>query len=497
MFNYLNGNEYGVNVLIQDNYILVNAVGITNPDSVDYKFANYLLAFNDENTIFYPFYNNIFDLSPFNGVYVYGDTIYMFGSNYSQFPYDYKIFKTNMQADSLGEIVLKHDGVEAYSDGMVVANDNIFVFGERINAQERYDLNFIKMTLGGKIIKERRFNNNVNTRNNYGTSLVLTRDGNLAYSSFLRDGKARLVGVTKMDMDLNPLWQVYFPPFGEYPVTVTPKPIMATTKDGGLVICSKHDIYDSLLYHVEKYVGKDMFPIIITKLRQDGAIEWSDTLLTNVFQGHVFGPQRTYNKIRTCRNGDILLIGTYNYDIADIRYFGLLTRYSPDGKKKWEKYYVDINYCLKYGADFLDAREADNGDIICTGSIEDSYNSYGNDRQYTWLLRVDSMGCYVPGCQTTDSIGLVIITSTEEINMNLTSNIACYPNPAQDMINISVPEGFVAEVAEVYDIMGKKVMITERKFEEIDISYLETGLYIVVVKDKSGSKMRGKFVKAR
>lgn len=167
----------------------------------------------------------------------------------------------------------------------------------------------------------------------------------------------------------------------------------------------------------------------------------------------------------------------------------------PDGRLKWEHYYNDLTYSFKgFGSYFNDAKEADNNDIIVTGSIDDANNENGNDRQYTWLVRLDSMGCFMPGCRT-DTLSEVFTIKTEEILINLSKNIVIYPNPSSDVINIVMPEGMENKVVQIFDIMGRKLMDKNMDSDDLDVSSFSPGLYIIWAKDRQGRIATGKFVK--
>lgn len=73
--------------------------------------------------------------------------------------------------------------------------------------------------------------------------------------------------------------------------------------------------------------------------------------------------------------------------------------------------------------------------------------------------------------------GLMVAESTIGISENLLENrIAVYPNPAQNYINIDLPE---QSNIQVFDISGREVMslISNNVTEKIDISALHNGVY--------------------
>jgi len=78
------------------------------------------------------------------------------------------------------------------------------------------------------------------------------------------------------------------------------------------------------------------------------------------------------------------------------------------------------------------------------------------------------------------------ITGTEPIECN---NIAVYPNPAADRIFIS---GHVAQT-DIYSFDGR--LILSENNNEVNISRLAKGLYLVIVTDKTGKKIPVKMLK--
>ena len=108
---------------------------------------------------------------------------------------------------------------------------------------------------------------------------------------------------------------------------------------------------------------------------------------------------------------------------------------------------------------------------------------------------------YVLRCYSDNEFGYI----------NLSNNIACdsirvgtddyifindlsiYPNPASDHISLIFPEGFEPTKGEIFDIMGRKVKNNIQDFEEINISGLSSGIYIIKAKDEKGRIAVGKF----
>ena len=70
-----------------------------------------------------------------------------------------------------------------------------------------------------------------------------------------------------------------------------------------------------------------------------------------------------------------------------------------------------------------------------------------------------------------------------------TSNIAAYPSPAKDYVQLKNLEQEVS--VEVYDVIGNLIMTRENvnPNSRIDISSLQKGIYLIVVDDKVAIKI--------
>ena len=83
--------------------------------------------------------------------------------------------------------------------------------------------------------------------------------------------------------------------------------------------------------------------------------------------------------------------------------------------------------------------------------------------------------------------------STEQMS---TSNFSIYPNPANDVLNITMKNTLEkVDAAEIYDINGK--MITESIVADntVSVKALSTGSYIILLKTKDGHRYTQKFLK--
>lgn len=100
---------------------------------------------------------------------------------------------------------------------------------------------------------------------------------------------------------------------------------------------------------------------------------------------------------------------------------------------------------------------------------------------------------YMTGCDST--IVFPFEVSVDE-NYDITQgSLIITPTPAKDKINIYLRDGINNEKAMIFDIVGRKIMSNGQINEDIDISRLDAGMYFIVVKDRAGRMLTGKFVK--
>ena len=150
---------------------------------------------------------------------------------------------------------------------------------------------------------------------------------------------------------------------------------------------------------------------------------------------------------------------------------GAILKFSADGQKKWERYYIHPEAVNNYATDnnLYDIKPTPDGGFVAVGYLTPSIDT----TQDTWVIKVDSFGCLVQGCE---------VTSVPKINASI-SALKIYPNPAQDVLYIEITPNLQSAqqefVFELYDVLGKKVFAkTLIPFENtVNISRLKTGVY--------------------
>ena len=115
-------------------------------------------------------------------------------------------------------------------------------------------------------------------------------------------------------------------------------------------------------------------------------------------------------------------------------------------------------------------------------SIGDSLPGLLNNTLYQW--RIDAINC---SGTTIGDVWSFTTGETLSINTNEIEQIKVYPNPTTDILNIKT--SLEINRIEIYDLLGKNIKsYTKVSNSAIDISQLETGLYLVKVYSKDKSK---------
>ena len=193
--------------------------------------------------------------------------------------------------------------------------------------------------------------------------------------------------------------------------------------------------------------------------------------------------------IKELPNGDMVVAGYYSSNYLGI-YVGLVSKINQEGIPYWERKYTattdiyDDN--IIYDLDFTD-----DGGIILAGS------AFGNEAlegQNFWALKLDSLGCLIPGCDTLD-IGVMNWMPDQ-------SNIQIYPNPMSkvgivilDSPNISsdsnlfyVISDFTGKVIAEENVNPDLIKIEPNRITfQISHTCLTQGIFLLSIYNDSGS----------
>jgi hypothetical protein len=90
-----------------------------------------------------------------------------------------------------------------------------------------------------------------------------------------------------------------------------------------------------------------------------------------------------------------------------------------------------------------------------------------------------------------------VTCATSGISTIEASRITMYPNPVRDEVHLSLPSSFEGGQIDIYNLIGSKVYSQSvDKEKDLDLSSLETGLYIARISENGKVVATRKFTKA-
>ncbi|MES2780588.1 MAG: immunoglobulin-like domain-containing protein, partial [Bacteroidota bacterium] len=120
-------------------------------------------------------------------------------------------------------------------------------------------------------------------------------------------------------------------------------------------------------------------------------------------------------------------------------------------------------------------------------------------------LDVSMSGIYFVTYEVTDPSGnkskkaqrlvsVVEVTGLSELSNN--NNVSIYPNPSKGQFTIANKTNTTIKTVKVMDAMGRIVLEKTAQFKEVevDLTSMNKGLYMVIIKDANGNEYSGKVV---
>lgn len=384
--------------------------------------------------------------------------------------YDAYLFKTSLVGDSIWYKSYGDTLLDDLVEGMIQTNDKGFaIVGNRAHQTSKSSqVLLIKTDSNGNELWQKEYGD---FHYDKGYDLIQMDDrGFLICGYALRfitnDRTDRDMYVIRTDSVGNKLWEKMYPglyyDFGGFVVK---------SLDGGfLTVGAFNNI------HIPRNPPQVPFTIdniqgLMVKWDDNGSIEWSEE----------YGPENDFEGgfLDVIQLPDTTYVATGAWEITENSTvnnidMGWLVKTDRYGKKMWSRTYTLDSSVNHYTWD-LDLA-SDGGFIMCGTSFSNP-NSVDQDG---WLLKVDSMGCLIPGCDT-------IFTGIQPPQIITRSALQIYPNPTNGplLIDLRSIKNQKPDLLTITNINGTVVyseqLRAEKETHYMDVSNLSSGIYILSV----------------
>jgi hypothetical protein len=227
-------------------------------------------------------------------------------------------------------------------------------------------------------------------------ALYITGDG---YESVGHNRDAFLV---KTDSVGNLIWRRHWPRVSAFHQAIP-------TSDGGVVAIGGYSA------PIPVWPQFEHSRALIAKYSIDGDLLWQHYPIQA--DGHL-RPCLFFDGIEQA-DGSLVVCGMYKS--TGTRDCGMLFKFTVEGEELWRRFYRYYDgQTLGNPQAFYAVEPTSDGGFILTGSAERTYDASYTHPAKLWLVKLDSMGCLVPGCHT---------VGVEEYALDLNDYLHIWPNP--------------------------------------------------------------------
>jgi len=208
----------------------------------------------------------------------------------------------------------------------------------------------------------------------------------------------------KVDANGNLIWMRQWPRASYYSQAIP-------TNDSGVLVVGS---YSTLLQQTPIMVWSYTMSYIV-KYDANGNMMW----YRDGVQVDASGRPSVFYDGLELPNGELVACGLYKSSATLDR--GMLFKFTSEGDELWRRFYRWYDGPFNGNPQiFNDVEPTSDGGFILTGSTERFVDTTYTHPAKLWLVKLDSMGCLVPGCHT---VGI------EEVALGLDQHLSISPNP--------------------------------------------------------------------
>ncbi|MFA9212627.1 MAG: T9SS type A sorting domain-containing protein [Candidatus Methylacidiphilales bacterium] len=329
--------------------------------------------------------------------------------------------------------------------------------------------------LWGKIFQDKRC---------YTNNVVQTKDGNflLAGLKYYGEGSggddSAFAWFAKVDTLGNILWEQVLNRGSDLMCEY----VWATNANGNIYLTgTNYANYPSSWYRT--VYGDSSFSYMLKINENNGKIEWQKRFLYSINQTR--GLMSSMGGM-TYYNGSLYSLIRHNLTNTSNQYV-MFAKFDLEGNMIWKRLFQQGDYSNRA----YSLTPIDDGFLIC-GDAKDSTKAKGDSD--AWLIKTDSNGCIIPGCNAKDNV--VQIINPEKV-------FTVYPNPAQNEINVNTENlDIKIESLAIYNMQGqlfkfRQAQLPEKEITKINTEDLANGNYLLIITTNKQQMAGKKFVVER
>ncbi len=355
-------------------------------------------------------------------------------------------------------------------------NNKIYLFGfdynNNVASKVKLSIQCIDTNgnlLWGKVFQDKRC---------YTNNVVQTKDGNFILAGFKYFGESTgssdsaFAWYAKVDTLGNILWEQVLKRGSK----IMCEYVWATNANGTIYLTgTNYANYPSSWY--SSIYGDTSFSYILKINDNTGEVEWQKRFLYSI--NKTSGLLSSIGGM-TYYNSNLYALISHNVYLPNQEYI-MFAKFDLQGNILWKRLFQQANYSNRA----YSLTPTEDGFLIC-GDSKDSTHAKGDSD--AWLIKTDSNGCIIPGCNAKDNV--VQIINPEKV-------FTVYPNPAQNEINVNTENlDIKIESLAIYNMQGQALK-TVSKTTKINTEDLANGNYLLIITTNKQQMAGKKFVVER
>ncbi len=281
----------------------------------------------------------------------------------------------------------------------------------------RSDIVLYKLDHIGSVLYQKAYGSNLS---DFIGSTIVENDGGLIIGAGRNNKNTNLQNfisrthIFKVDSIGNIIWE-YLSPQGQLRDIAYS---MVKTPDAGVVIASGKGIE----HPINASVGQLRWHAYIFKLNANHQQIWGRELRGVRHTGGT----GVAKLVTATDDAGFVACGNLLEDksFGEPKYGSWVFKVSNQGDSLWARYFTFVEGLDKY-YEPVDMKATPDGGYILAGQQIDGLETFG------WLMKLDSFGCLIPGCNANDGPN-----ATEEAKAEM--KLAIYPNPTSDFLNFEL-----------------------------------------------------------